>query len=95
LNELYNAADVTVSNSWEESFGLTLAESYMTETPVISRPVGIANELTSSVRIFRTREELFEAIHSINKQKSSVDLFSLETCTKLHTKLYNETINRP
>lgn len=41
----YNAADFLLSPSYEESFGLSLAESVLCGTPVISRPVGIAPEL--------------------------------------------------
>lgn len=41
----YSAADFLLSPSYEESFGLSLAESVLCGTPVISRPVGIAPEL--------------------------------------------------
>ena len=40
LNELYNAADVTVNISSNEGFGLCVGESLMTETPVIVTKTG-------------------------------------------------------
>jgi len=41
----YSVADLLLSPSYEESFGLSIAESVFCGTPVISRPVGIAPEL--------------------------------------------------
>lgn len=40
LNKVYNAVDLTLSNSIEESYGLSLAESLSAGTPVIGRAIG-------------------------------------------------------
>lgn len=40
LNKVYNAVDLTLSNSREESYGLTLAESLSAGTPVVARKIG-------------------------------------------------------
>jgi glycosyltransferase involved in cell wall biosynthesis len=45
MNDLYNAADLTISGSLEESFGMSLAESLCAGTPVVTFPVGIAAEV--------------------------------------------------
>jgi glycosyltransferase involved in cell wall biosynthesis len=47
LNNLYNTVDFTVSYSIEESFGLTLAESLVAGTPVISNRVGFIPDVLS------------------------------------------------
>lgn len=48
LNEVYNASDFTLQLSEEESFGLTVIESLLCNTPVLSTAVGIAPELTEN-----------------------------------------------
>lgn len=42
---LYNAADLVVSTSWGEGFGLTLAEALACETPVIAQNVSSITEV--------------------------------------------------
>lgn len=46
LRNVYNASEFTVQLSEEESFGLTVLESLLCGTPVLSTAVGIAPELT-------------------------------------------------
>jgi glycosyltransferase involved in cell wall biosynthesis len=72
LNELYNSADLTISNSKEESFGLTIAESLMAGTPVSGRKIGLLRSLSDS----QCFQEL-ENIPMINVKRKT------ESCTEI------------
>ena len=68
LNEAYNASEFTLQLSEEESFGLTVIESLLCNTPVLSTSVGIAPELIKhGVRLFDTNLTLVEQIKALSK----------------------------
>ncbi|TNF49270.1 MAG: glycosyltransferase [Bacteroidetes bacterium] len=95
LNQWYNAADLTVSNSLEESFGLTVAESLMAGSPVVSKPVGIANDPELGVGIIREINELPDILTSMPKAGSVSHHFSTDTCAEKYLEIYRKILDRP
>lgn len=84
LNEVYNASDFTIQLSEEESFGLTVIESLLCNTPVLSTAVGIAPELIKNgVRLIDAKLPLLEQIKLLPK----VD-FDIESWNKNVEKKY-------
>lgn len=84
LNEVYNASDFTIQLSEEESFGLTVIESLLCNTPVLSTAVGIAPELINNgVRLIDAKLPLLEQIKLLPK----VD-FDIESWNKNVEKKY-------
>ncbi len=61
LSTFYKGADVFVQTSLFEGYGLSLVEAGLSGLPVVSTPVGIANEL-KNVSLACTKEEFAKAI---------------------------------
>ena len=87
LNIWYNSADVTVSNSEEESFGLSIAESLKTGTPIIMKNTGLFSDIITEKNGLEISSSLF---HAINKfyQKPFEKKEIIESSQKLNTSLY-------
>lgn len=87
LNEWYNAADVTVSSSEEESFGLSIAESLKTGTPIIMKNTGLYSDIITKKNGLKISSSMF---HTINKfyEKSFKKKEIIESSKKLNTSLY-------
>lgn len=99
LNEWYNCADVTISNSEEESFGLSIAESLKTGTPIIMKNTGLFSDIITKKNGLKGSPSL---IHTINKfyEKSFEKKEIIESSQKLnistyidkHVKMYNSIL---
>ena len=87
LNIWYNSADVTISNSEEESFGLSIAESLKTGTPVIMKNTGLFSDIITKKNGLKISPSLF---HTINKfyEKSFEKKEIIESSKKLNTSTY-------
>ena len=99
LNEYYNAADLTISNSKEESFGLTLAESLVAGTCICSLDVGVVPELKSEnlcldINPLAINPRSINSIISDKKSISSTSLkyFSLAKSANKYIDLYKSII---
>lgn len=77
LNEVYNASDFTIQLSEEESFGLTVIESLLCNTPVLSTAVGIAPELIKNgVRLIDAKLPLLEQIKLLPKVDFDIEFWN-------------------
>ncbi len=97
LNTYYNAADVVISNSLEESFGLTIAESLMAGTCVFTRKTGFVGEKNSTgLNVFDRLEEIdftnptFETKKEISE--SALQFFALDDFSRSYVKLYQSLV---
>jgi glycosyltransferase involved in cell wall biosynthesis len=109
LVELYSVADVHITCSVEETFGLTLVESMACGTPVIGYNATAIPELidNGSTGFFLEKnniEGLYEAIQKIkekgkcffteNCRKKAVSLYDRRERYKDYLNLYNQLLNR-
>lgn len=99
LNLFYNSADIFISNSREESFGLTVAEALMTGTFVLARNTGVASEILDG-QIGAIFDEMNQITLSLNHNYSkehirsrAQTLFDIENQTHKYIKLYSNLIN--
>ena len=98
LNEWYNCADVTISNSKEESFGLSIAESLKTGTPVIMRKTGLHEDIINTDNGIVFEGKLMDAIKdfyskSYSKEKiikSVNESLDIKRCAKEHLLIYEK-----
>ena len=98
LNEWYNCADVTISNSEEESFGLSIAESLKTGTPTIMRKTGLFRDIINEKNGLSITTTLYEAINvfytkSYNKDEiinSVRDNLDTKTCAIKYISVYEK-----
>ena len=98
LNEWYNCADVTISNSEEESFGLSIAESLKTGTPTIMRKTGLFRDIINEKNGLSITTTLYEAINvfytkSYNKDEiinSVRDDLDTKTCAVKYISVYEK-----
>ena len=94
LNEWYNAADLTISNSAEESFGLTIAESLMAGTPIASRETGfIRNKIYNLIK-FNELNEVKDLILVDTKTNLDLRKFQLSSCYTNYASVYFQLINK-
>ena len=103
MNDYYNAADITVSNSVEESFGLIVAESLMTGTPVLSRDTGMSKEvIVDKVNGFIIEEKVSDTIDQAMSVEWDAKLvlqsiegfFDMDSCVQRHYDLYQELVSK-
>lgn len=76
LVTLYNAADLFVSTSWGEGFGLTLAEAAACEVPIIAQNVSSIPEVVGPGGILIDPERLIAVDSGEDQWLPSVGLFS-------------------
>jgi glycosyltransferase involved in cell wall biosynthesis len=102
LNEFYNLADFVLSNSKEESFGLTIAEATMGNNPVLCRKTGVAKEIVNNklIQTFSSFESLNidEATQVANSRTDKdyqeiLTKFSLSKNTSEYVELYKSLID--
>lgn len=83
LNVVYNASDFTLQLSEEESFGLTVIESLLCNTPVLSTEVGIAPELINNgVRLIDWNLTLIEQFPVLFKVEFDKEIWNKEVGEK-------------
>jgi glycosyltransferase involved in cell wall biosynthesis len=98
LNEWYNCADVTISNSVEESFGLSIAESLKTGTPIIMRKTGLSYDIISKENGMVFEGNLMDVLNDsltvhyskekiINSVKNNLDI---KKCSKEYIAIYEK-----
>ena len=99
LNEWYNSADVTISNSEEESFGLSIAESLKTGTPIIMKNTGLfidiitkKNGLKISSSLFHTINNFYEKSFERKEIIESSKKLNMSVYVDKHVKLYNSIL---
>ena len=107
LLSAYKEAELYISSSHYESFGITLIEALASETPVISTDTGIASDLPKEFcKIFKIKntDELAKLIVSSLKEnwkekikrksfKFIKENFSWEKIVDTHIKVYKELLN--
>lgn len=92
LVQLYSRADVYVSLSIEETFGMTLAESLACGTPIIAYDVTALPEVISSdTGILVKKNNLNEVVNAINEICIS-DNFRWEACRERAVTHFNQDI---
>lgn len=73
---LYNAADVFVSTSWGEGFGLTLAESLASGTPVIAQDCSAITEVVGPGGILIPPKGLISVVSGEDQWLPDIDAFT-------------------
>lgn len=91
LNKYYNAADVVISNSLEESFGLTIAEALMAGSTIETREVGIVQDILNENQTIDSN--ILKHGYRIIPSNKFKNMFEMIDNGKKYYNLYQQLLN--
>ena len=72
LPSYYKTADVFLTTSWYEGYGMTLVESAACYTPIVSTDVGIAREVGATIVGWSVAEVAHQILDSLQNPRKSI-----------------------
>ncbi len=109
VNKFLNQSCALVMNSYKETFGIPIVESWMCGRPVISTPVGIANDIHPEGYIIKTGFDDTDSIVNAMKiildkpfnksdseaiRKYAVDNYGKEKAIKMYLDIYQNSVRK-
>ncbi len=94
LYTYYHTSNAFIQTSYFEGYGLSLVEAGLAGLPIVSTPVGVANELESGVDAYicpqNDVEYMFKAVYDLIENNSKRESLSINIKNKIRSKLISK-----